>query len=103
MVVKCNDQMSYYSATANDIFFIVGESESQLKCRRHLVQTFLHVLSLCVDSACIVYQDKSSDAHLEMNVRLFTSYNKSNHHGKHKNTTPEFLLHSQAANSHSDC
>ena len=30
MVVKYNDQMSHYSTTAKDIFFIVGESESVL-------------------------------------------------------------------------
>lgn len=76
MVVKYNDQMSHYSATANDIFFMVGESESQLNAEDvWCMQTILHVLSLCVDSACIVYQVRSSDAHLEMNVRLFTSYN----------------------------
>ena len=64
MVVKYNDQMSHYSTTAKDIFFIVGESESVLNAEDVLVQTFLHVLPLCVDSACIVYQNRSSDAQI---------------------------------------
>ena len=55
-------------------YLIVGKSESQLKCRRHVWRkpscTYCHM-----DNACMVNQDRSSDAHLEMNVRLFTSCN----------------------------
>ena len=79
MIVKYNEQMSHNGAKVllpkTDILSQWVSLKAPINDEDMFGTNYpACIVTLYVDNACIVNQVRSSDAHLEMNVRLFSFY-----------------------------